>query len=456
MYQREYWSNMELKCKLCGGRLYFDEGSFSAKCDSCGVSQFIFDYLDKNSDDYDEHVEIIKAEKEDFEKAYLQYADDVINADSYCLTSKDFLKCIDFFEKSGEYKESQALLSLAKICFIKRVSTLSECSLAVKFIDELNDLPFDEKEEQKQVISDLAISFAVVELDQKGFVAILPEERSAENILSVIKKISNAKDKNVESLSSFEIEIVNRCLGEAFDYIQSNCASAVENCDDIDTLYALNSIIPSVKEKYDELKYWSIEDIVAKRIETIELQNQLKEQEEIKEEKKKEAKEKRRIAKSYIILGVILLIISSFVIYTVSGYSSGKVDIAVVSKTNDTFNENLADGQYQAGYFYVFGFEVENNSQHDIKLIGGKMEIFNGDGESLSVSNVELSGELKGGSTEQWNVRLQVDKGDAARELWDSDLSELKITFRIKKIHFEDGPYKSYSKTKNEIIYPQK
>ena len=103
----------------------------------------------------------------------------------------------------------------------------------------------------------------------------------------------------------------------------------------------------------------------------------------------------------------------------------------------------------------MFGFEVENNSQHDIKLIGGTMEIFNANGESLAVSNMELQGKLKGDSTEHWNMRLQVNKGDAARELWNSDLSELKITFRIKKIHFEDGTYKNYSNTKNEIIYPQ-
>lgn len=446
---------MEIKCKLCGGRLYFDEGSFSAKCDSCGVSQFIFDYLDKDSDDYDEQVEIIKSEKEEFEKNYIQYADDVINADSYCLTSNDFIKCITFFEKCGDYKDSQKLLALAKMRFVGKVSTLSECSLAVKYIDESSDLTYEEKEEQKQAISNLAVSFAVIELDEKGYVAILPEKSSAENVLGVIKKLFHAKDKGTESLSSFEIEIVNRCLNEAFEYIQTNCASAVEECSDMNVLYDLRHFIPNTKEKYAELSFWDIEEIVAKRIEIIEDQNQLIEQERIQEEKEKKAKEKRRITKSYIILGVILLIAASFILYRFSGYSPNKVDIAVVSKTNDTFNENLADGHYQAGYFYVFGFEVENNSQHDIKLIGGTMEIFNANGESLAVSNMELQGKLKGDSTEHWNMRLQVNKGDAARELWNSDLSELKITFRIKKIHFEDGTYKNYSNTKNEIIYPQ-
>lgn len=447
---------MELKCKLCGGRLCFDEGSFSAKCDSCGVSQFIFDYLDKDSDDYDEHIEIIKSEKEEFEKTYLQYADDVINADSYCLTSKDFLKCIDFFEKCDEYKDAQELLSLAKMRFVGKVSSLSECSLAVKFIDESDNLTYDEKEEQKQAISNLAISFAVIELDQKGYVAILPEKSSAENILGVIKKLLEAKDKNTDSLTSFETEIINRCLNEAVEYIQVKCVSAVEECTNIYVLYDLNRFIPSIKEKYYELALWDIEETITKRIEIIEAQNQLIEQEKIQEEKEKKAKEKRRIIKSYIILGVILLIAASFIINWLSGYSHNKVDISVVSKNNDTFNENLADGHYQAGYFYTFGFEIENNSQHDIKMIGGTMEIFNSNGESLAVSNMELQGKLKSNSTEHWDMRLQVDKSDAARELWDSDLSELKITFRIKKIRFEDGTYKNYSNTQNEIIYPEK
>ena len=446
---------MELKCKLCGGRLYFDEGSFSAKCDSCGVSQFIFDYLDKGSDDYDEQVEIIKSEKEEFEKTYLQYADDVINADSYCLSSNDFLKCIAFFERCGEYKDSQKLLSLAKMRFVGKVSNLSECSLAVKYIEESSDLTYDEKESQKQIISNLATSFTVIELSEKGFIAILPEKNSAENVLGVIEKLCKAKNKNTESLSPSEIEIMNRCLSEALDFVQTHCAEAVEVCTDINILYELKHYIPDAKEKYVELTLWYIEEIVTARIETIEAQNQLKEQEIIREEKEKKAKQRQRVIKSYVVLGVILLIAASFIINWLSGYSHNKVDISIISKTNDTFNENLADGHYQAGYFYVFEFEVENDSQHDIKLIGGTMEIFNKDGESLAVSNVELQGKLKGDSTERWNMRLQVNKGDAARELWNSDLTELVIKFRIKKIHFADGTYKNYSNTKSEVIYPQ-
>lgn len=218
----------------------------------------------------------------------------------------------------------------------------------------------------------------------------------------------------------------------------------------------LGMATPMLLSGYYELTLWDIEETITKRIEIIEAQNQLIEQEKIQEEKEKKAKEKRRIIKSYIILGVILLIAASFIINWLSGYSHNKVDISVVSKNNDTFNENLADGHYQAGYFYIFGFEIENNSQHDIKMIGGTMEIFNSNGESLAVSNMELQGKLKSNSTEHWDMRLQVDKSDAARELWDSDLSELKITFRIKKIRFEDGTYKNYSNTQNEIIYPEK
>ena len=53
--------------------------------------------------------------------------------------------------------------------FVGKVSTLSECSLAVKFIDESSELTYDEKENQKQAISSLAVSFAVIELEQKGY-----------------------------------------------------------------------------------------------------------------------------------------------------------------------------------------------------------------------------------------------------------------------------------------------
>lgn len=445
---------MEIKCKLCGGQLNFDEGSFSAKCDSCGISQFIFDYLDKDSEDYDEQVEIIKVEKENFENTYREYADDVINADSYCLTSNDFKKIIIFFEKCIDYKDTPLLLALAKKHFVKNISSFEDCSIALKYIEGMDDLTYEEKEKQKECVSDLAISFAVIDLSDRGYVAILPKELTDENILDVMNKLLEASKKNTDSLNNLEKEIVTRCLKEGVEYIEANCSNAVENSSEIEILFEIKNIIPVLKEQFNELHLFGIEGDLERKISKLDAKNKIIEQERI--EKINQEKIKKRFKKMCVFtaLSLVILTLVGSMIYKANGYSADNLDIKVISKTNVKFNENLADGYTGSGYFYTFEFETTNNSPNDIELIRGDFEIFNKDGRTLSSSSLELHCDLNGKSTDRYNVQLNVYKGNAARELWNTELEDLTIKFRVKTIHFEDGTNKNYSDTKNKIIYP--
>lgn len=445
---------MEIKCKLCGGQLNFDEGSFSAKCDSCGISQFIFDYLDKDSEDYDDQVEIIKAEKERFENTYREYADDVINADSYCLTSNDFKKIIIFFEKCIDYKDTPLLLALAKKHFIKSISSFEDCSIALKYIEEMDDLTYEEKQKQKEYVSDLAISFAVIDLSDRGYVAILPKELTDENILDVMNKLLEASKKNTDSLNNLEKEIVTRCLKEGVEYIEANCSNAVENSSEIEILFEIKDILPVLKEQFNELHLFGIEGDLERKISELDTKNKIIEQERI--EKINQEKRKKRFKKMcvFTVLSLVILTLVGSMIYKANGYSADNLDIKVISKTNVKFNENLADGYTGSGYFYTFEFETTNNSPNDIELIRGDFEIFNKDGRTLSSSSLELHCDLNGKSTDTYNVQLNVYKGNAARELWNTELKDLTIKFRVKTIHFEDGTNKNYSDTKNRIIYP--
>ena len=53
-----------------------------------------------------------------------------------------------------------------------------------------------------------------------------------------------------------------------------------------------------------------------------------------------------------------------------------------------------------------------------------------------------------------YKERFIKKSGSVARELWNTELEDLTIKFRVKTIHFEDGTNKNYSDTKNRIIYP--
>ena len=81
------------------------------------------------------------------------------------------------------------------------------------------------------------------------------------------------------------------------------------------------------------------------------------------------------------------------------------------------------------------------------------MDINNSNGKTLATTTINLSGELEAGKKGTWNVQVNVDKGDNAVEIWNSDFSELEITFRIREITFENGTDKRYNNTKNEVVH---
>ena len=444
---------MVIKCKLCGGNLNFEGELVSAKCDSCGIGQFIFDYLDKESEDYDEQAERIKVEKENFEKSYLSFADDILNADSYCLKAHDFKKAIDFFEKCGDYKEAPQLLKLAKKYFIGKVACFEDCLLAIKYIDEAEDVSNEEKQQSQKEVSDLAVSFKVIELDEKGFLAILPTNPSAENVFLVMEKIRSAKNKDIELLSDFEKNIVFIAYDNATQYIETNTASAVKECADIALLNDIGEIIPDVRYALDGVQLSGIEEIINDRLNELAEQSRVEEQRKRDEEKRhKKEKKSERIRVIAVILSIILLI-ACFIGYREMGYSANNIKVEVTEKTNLEYNENLADGYAGAGYFYLFNLELTNKSNNAIELVCGQLEILNSDGATLSSSYVEMYCNLDGKASETHNLRLNVSKGKSARELWNSQLKDLTIKFKIKAIHFKDGTNKNYSNAKNKIIY---
>ena len=127
--------------------------------------------------------------------------------------------------------------------------------------------------------------------------------------------------------------------------------------------------------------------------------------------------------------------------------------MSVISKTNIDYNEELADGNINAGYFYDFNFAIENSSPNEIETIKGVMQITNSGGKTLASTSVEFQGEFKEESIEKVNLTLNLSKGKEARELWDTDLEDLRVTFKIKAIYFADGTNKVYKDAEKMVIH---
>ena len=444
---------MEIKCKLCGGRLVFKEDCFSATCDSCGVSQFVFDYLDKDSDNYEEQVEIIRSEKEEFANLYYEYADDIVNADSYCLTSTDLLKIISFFEKCGEYKDAPTLLPLAKKLFITRVSSTSDCTIARKYLEEIDGLTFEEKEKYSKKLSELEISCTIAELKKNGYIVAISREKTPEIILSTIKSLLNAAGKNKDSLNDIEKDIVLHNLDDCVEYLKENTFAVIKEAKRKEALCEIKKHIPLLKELFFQLQLWDIENVLDAKISEISEREKLAAEElAIRNKQENSRKRKRKICTFVVVFAVIFGLVA-LSLYQDRDFSPKNISINVISKTNDTFNEELSDKHSESGYFYSFDFEINNKGAEGVKLIRGDLEIVNKQGKVLSTSSLVMRLQLNAKSSVIQTVQLNVKTSPSARELWNTDLNDLEISFRIREIHLINGPSKTYTDTKKIVIH---
>lgn len=443
---------MEFKCKSCGGTLSFQEGQLIAKCESCGNSQFVFDFLDKKSEYYQENIRKIEAEQKRFEKLYYEYADDILNAESYCLTSSRLKEIIAFFSKANNYKDSATYLDLAKAEFVRHVESYSDCLLAMKYIENIPPSDDLNKEELNDALTKLAASFRYRELIDAGLAVSDNKTLSGENLLAIIRELIQVENTDTSKLDDLDRELVRISKNNALKWLEENGIEIVRTIDSNNLLLQIRPCVFELGNKYPYTKSNECLKEIDSRLRVLEL----RESERIREitNENQKAQNRKTIIRILSILTAILLVVAVavFTIIKGNGYSADNVSMEIVSKINDEYNETLADGYIGAGYYYTFGFVVSNNSPNDIKLIRGTMEVFDSQGNSLSTSSVEMSGKIKAKSSASWNIQLNVSKGDNARKIWNSSLDELRITFKIKTIYFSDGTNKSYGDTKSVVI----
>lgn len=429
---------MEFKCKSCGAQLHFDQGQISSKCEYCGNTYMIFDFLDKETQRYQEKKHLVNKDNSRYKEIYAQYADMVISPEHYCLSASDFIDIIEFFDSVEKNDKTIELLDHAKLCFINCVESYEDCLLAVKYVEEIKLPLFDDKSEAKSALMRLAYSYRRKELIKSGFAVEVPQTKSEDDFIQLVKSLL-LKNDVYHLFQPFEQEIIRSSRNNAIKYIIDNGKDVINEVTSVSNAKDIQSSLMSLVQKGILPSGCFLLEHINKRIEFI-----------TNEEQKHKKKQKYIICCSFLVFAFSLLCCLTF---TIRGHSIKNISITVVSKTNDAYNENLVSGHRDSGYFYTFVLDVKNSSPYDIKLIRGDMEVFNKNGDLLSTSSAEIRGNILRKSSEKYGIQLHTEKGENASEIWNTSLDELKIVFKINAVHFSDGKIKTYRNVKEIVIH---
>ena len=398
----------------------------------------IFDFLDKETQRYQEKKHLVNKDNSRYKEIYAQYADMVISPEHYCLSASDFIDIIEFFDSVEKNDKTIELLDHAKLCFINCVESYEDCLLAVKYVEEIKLPLFDDKSEAKSALMRLAYSYRRKELIKSGFAVEVPQTKSEDDFIQLVKSLL-LKNDVYHLFQPFEQEIIRSSRNNAIKYIIDNGKDVINEVTSVSNAKDIQSSLMSLVQKGILPSGCFLLEHINKRIEFI-----------TNEEQKHKKKQKYIICCSFLVFAFSLLCCLTF---TIRGHSIKNISITVVSKTNDSYNENLVSGHRDSGYFYTFVLDVKNSSPYDIKLIRGDMEVFNKNGDLLSTSSAEIRGNILRKSSEKYGIQLHTEKGENASEIWNTSLDELKIVFKINAVHFSDGKIKTYRNVKEIVIH---
>ena len=380
-----------------------------------------------------------------FDELYSEKVKELTELDNYCCYASDLIPLITFFEKANGYHDAEKYLLESKKQFVRRVHTYSECLQALQYIDELVDET--DNIELKRNITSKAVQYRMLELQETGYAAKAMDISGTDDLYNAIVNLLSSIKEPHSHLTEFDVEIILECQKKAVELIYKNAKKIIERENDEVKLKRLATLFQELSAEIGlEKREDNYSEIASKKIEAINMARQAIER-------------KKKIVIGVVItviVGIIFAIVLSVVLTNKNkqkGYSADNFSIAVVSKTNDNYNESLADGYVGSGYYYTFKFDVTNDSPYDVSKIVGNMDINNAKGANLSSSTVTMTGKLKQHSMASWNIQLNVYKGEEAREIWNTDFEKLQITFKITSISFEDGTIKYYGDTRNVVVH---
>ena len=367
--------------------------------------------------------------------------------DSYYSVASDLDGCIRFFDRHAEYRDCGYYLQHAKLKYAQKVHNYNECVKGLAYLDELGDgtdtaILREEVEKKKR-------QYREKQLIQEGYAVNILEQDSLQMLLHSLKNLLAAcrKLRADGNLSEDDHNIALQTVDRAVRYIDENILAAVEADHDV---VCLTTFVKTLQEAAQDIQLSHQADAIVAAEKRIGQLTAAHVQE----------KRKKRMKLAVVLTAVILVvaIIVAAVVYIwmrrEEGYSWENYDYYVISKVNDRFNEDLATGYAQAGYFYNLEIRIENHSPNDVTYLEGNLDIEHSvSGELLATFHVRLSGLLEAEKDAIWTLELRIDTSDEARTVWNASLSELNCYFRLDQIIFADETVKTYDDAKR--VYMQ-
>lgn len=145
---------------------------------------------------------------------------------------------------------------------------------------------------------------------------------------------------------------------------------------------------------------------------------------------------RKRVFIALVIIGVILAIVCTSAIKKAS-YRAELFSVEITDKVNIEYTDTNAD--------FIFKFNIINDSKHNANYLKGFITISDSEGNILADGTCWFNGTIAARNTNYFEMSLELDSGGASSEIWDSDISDLIIKYRIIEIRFEDGTTKMYT-----------
>ena len=366
--------------------------------------------------------------------------------DSYYSVASDLDSCIRYFERCVDYRDCGYYLKQAKLKYVQKVHSYEECVRALSYLDELNGLSDTEalrreiekkkrKYREEQLIRE---GFAVNIVEGEALYLLLP---SLHDLLAAYRKL-----KEHEELSEDDRQIAFQALERSARYIDGHIMKAITAENDIDRLLTLSETLQKATK---DVRLSNCTEVVAAA------NRKAEELAAVSLKTKRKRRIKLTVVWVAVILAATLAILAMFYFWMrkEAGYSWEHYDYYVVQKFNDRYNEELAQGYNQAGYFYDLEVRIENHSPNDVSYLEGDLDIeYSVTGELLGSFHVQLRGALEAETDAVWVLELHLDTSDEARKLWASDLSDLNCYFQVEKIYFSDETVKEFDDAERQIM----
>lgn len=145
---------------------------------------------------------------------------------------------------------------------------------------------------------------------------------------------------------------------------------------------------------------------------------------------------KKKIMISIAVIAALILGIVLIVAGNKAKYSSDNVAMTVVEKNREKVSsKNL---------YFTLVFEIENKGSLDVLQLVGNFNIYNTKGECLLTDTVTFNGILKPGNTLQYDLAYSLANSEKNLEIYETDLSGLKMTYQLTMIKFEGNKEKEY------------